>query len=66
MREKETTSQIKGMDKVLRAIGIRVINGNMAETPEKLPGRSRHGRQDRSGIIDTLQNIHPNNVNSIR
>jgi hypothetical protein len=65
MREKETTCQVKDINKVLRAIGIRVINGNIAETPEKLPERSRHGRQDRSGIIDTLQNIHPNNVNSI-
>lgn len=67
---KETASQIKGINKVLRAIGIRVINGNLAETPEKLPEelidkRNNHGRNDRSGIIDTLQNIHTDNVNSI-
>ena len=65
MREKETASQIKSINKALMAVGVREINGEIAETPEKLPGRSRHGRQDRSGIIDTLQNIHTNNVNGI-
>lgn len=63
MKKKETASQVKGINNVLRSIGIRVINGSIAETPEKLPGRSRDGRNDRSGIIDTVQAVDTDNIN---
>lgn len=65
MRKKETASQIKGINKVLMAVGVREINGEIAETPEKLPERSEHGRNDRSGIIDALQDIDKDHNNSI-
>ena len=65
MRKKETASQVKSINNVLQAVGVREINGEIAETPEKLPERSEHGRHDRSGIINALQNIHKADINSI-
>lgn len=60
MKKRETASQIKdtAIDRVLMTVGVREINGEIAETPEKLPERYEDGRNDRSGIIDALQNIH--------
>lgn len=67
MKKRETASQTKrrAIDKVLMAVGVREINGVIAETPEKLPERSEHGRNDRSGIVNALQNINTDYVNGI-
>lgn len=66
MKRKETASQVKGINNILAAVGVREINGEIAETPEKLPERSKNGRQNRPGIISALQNILKNNYYSIR
>ena len=60
---KETANQIKKtpLDRMLMSAGARVINGNIAETPE----REDYGRNDRSGIINTLQNLRKGNIDSV-
>ena len=51
-------------DKILAALGVRMIGGDLAETPEKMR-ENDHGRNDRRRTENTVQNIHKDNNNSI-
>lgn len=52
---KETASQIKNtrLNHILALVGMREINGNLAETPEKLERYDHDG----SGIVKFVQGI---------
>ena len=48
------------LDHILSSAGMRIIDGQIAEIPEKIPEeqRSNHGRNDRRRTENTVQNIH--------
>ena len=60
--KKETATKNKKtrLDYLLSLVGMRMIDGNIAEIPEKIPEeqRSNHGRNDRRRTENTVQNIH--------
>ena len=68
MRKRETACQVKNtpFDRIMTPAGIRMINGQVAETPEKLlEKRENNGRNDGRAIINTLQNVDQDNDDSI-
>ena len=62
----ETATKVKNdrMSRLLASLGVRMIGGDFAETPEKFK-ESNHGRYDGRTIIDTLQNVDSDNIDGI-
>lgn len=62
MRKKETATKNRKtrFDYLLSLVGMRMIDGQIAEVPEKIPEeqRSNHGRNDRRRTENTMQDIH--------
>ena len=45
------------MNRLLAALGVRMVGRDLAETPEKFR-ESNHGRNDRRRTENTMQDIH--------
>ena len=58
--ETATKNKKTRLDHILASAGIRMIDGHIAEVPEKIPEeqRSNHGRNDRRRTENTVQDIH--------
>ena len=60
----ETASKVKNdkISRLLASMGVRMIGGSIAETPER---EIDHGRNDGRRIKSTMQNEHQNHINGI-
>ena len=57
MRETAMKTKQTKLDNLLSLMGMRMIDGQIAEIPEKIPEEQR-SNHDRRTIINTVQNIH--------
>ena len=62
MRETATKNRKSRLEYLLSIVGMRMIDGEIAETPEK---EISHGRYDRRAVKDIMQDIHKDNHNRI-
>lgn len=62
----ETATKVKydRMSRVLASLGVRMVGGDIAETPEKMR-ENGHGRNDRRTDKDVMQNVNQDHDNGV-